>query len=268
MARLIREWRPDLVILVDFPDFNLRLARVARDEGIATLYYIPPKVWAWRSKRIKAFRHTIDRIAAIFPFEPSFHANRSYRHTHYVGHPFVERFRDISRNPDLFRSDHHIPARAPIVALLPGSRRAEIARHWEIQRDAFEKLSARYPDLHGVCVVPTEELASRLRASSPSERLTITVGNSDAVLAHASVGVLKSGTCTLEAAFVGLPFVCVYRASPLSAFLARLLVSISEVSLVNIVRPQTVRELLQRECTPEAIVTRRWRVSGINQHGA
>jgi subfamily B ATP-binding cassette protein MsbA len=254
MAKLIREWRPDLVILVDFPDFNLRLARVARDEGIATLYYIPPKVWAWRSKRIKAFRHTIDRIAAIFPFEPSFHANRSYRHTHYVGHPFVERFREIPRNHELFRSTHDLPAAAPIVALLPGSRRAEIARHWDVQREAFAKLSARYPDLWGVCVVPTEELASKLRSSSSVERLRITVGNSDAVLAHATVGVLKSGTCTLEAAFIGLPFVCIYRASPLSGFLARLLVSISEVSLVNIVRPHTVRELLQRHCTPEAIV--------------
>lgn len=253
MARLIREWRPDLVIFVDFPDFNMRLARVARDEGVATLYYVPPKVWAWRPKRVKAFRNTLDAVAAVFPFEPEFHAKRSYRRTVYVGHPFVERFRDVPRDRAAFREARSIPHDAPVIALLPGSRRAEVERHWQVQVAAFRRLLTRFPTLHAVAVVPTEELAAMLRASDQMDHLTIEVGSSETVLTNATVGILKSGTCTLEAAFLGLPFACIYRASPLSAFIARRFLAIDEVSLVNIVRPGTVREFIQERCTPDLV---------------
>jgi len=254
MARTIREWRPDIVILVDFPDFNLRLARVARDDGIATLYYIPPKVWAWRSKRVKAFRNTLDAIAAIFPFEPAFHAKRGYHRTVYVGHPFIE-LPDEGKDHGL--ADKPIPKSndEPLLALLPGSRRSEVLRHWKVQLEAFDRLRVRYPNLQAIAVVPSEELAALLRDKIPHEGLNIQVGGSEEVMRRATVGILKSGTCTLEAAFWNLPFVCIYKASPVSAFLARRLVEITEVSLVNIVRPSTVKELLQERCTSE-LVTR------------
>lgn len=253
MVQLIREWRPDLIIFVDFPDFNMRLARVARDEGVATLYYVPPKVWAWRPKRVKAFRSNIDAVAAVFPFEPEFHARHSYRRTTYVGHPFVERFREVRRDPVAFREALSIPPNAPIIALLPGSRCAEVQRHWGVQVAAFRRLVAQHPALHAVAVVPTEELAAMLREGGPLDHVTIQVGSSEAVLTNATVGILKSGTCTLEAAFLGLPFACIYRASPLSAFIASRFLAIDEVSLVNIVRPGTVREYIQERCTPELV---------------
>lgn len=261
MTRLIRKWRPHLVILVDFPDFNMRLARVARDEGIATFYYIPPKVWAWRSKRVKAFRSSLDAIAAIFPFEPAFHEKRGYHRTVYVGHPFVERF--SSEQLELRESGEASspieeggrpePVEGALLVLMPGSRRAEVLRHWKVQQDAFERLKRRFPTLRAIAVVPSEELATLIRAKASRSAITIQVGGAEEVMRRATVGILKSGTCTLEAAFLGLPFACIYRASPLSAFLAKRLVEISEVSLVNIVRPGTVREFLQERCTGELI---------------
>jgi lipid-A-disaccharide synthase len=251
LSKLCELWKPDLLILVDYPDFNLRLARVAKRHGIKVLYFIPPKVWAWRSGRVRTIRRYIDRIAAIFPFEPSFYAQRGFSRVQYVGHPLSERISEEGVHRE----------REDTILLLPGSRKFEVERLLIPMLKAFDVLRRRHPELRPVVVlapnIDVEWVKGLIGDSIPSEVLGLVEwSHEDALSAmyRAKVGVLKSGTCNLEGAIAGLPFVCVYSGTLLAKVIILSFVALREYSPVNIIRANTVKELMQTELSLDDIV--------------
>lgn len=257
MRGMLKDWAPDLLILVDYPDFNLRLARQAKQLGIPTFYYIPPKMWAWRAGRIRQFHRFIDRTALIFPFEKSFFESHNYANAFYVGHPFASQFTEPPADhaaKSAFCEAHGLSPDSQIVAILPGSRRAEVEKLLPLSLEAIKLLSARIPNVVGAIAVADTISAEWIESQiSPRSPVIVVKGATQDVLKNARVGLLKSGTSNLQAAFLHLPFVMFYQASALSAFIAKRLVSLKEYSPVNIIRPGTVPELLQKEVNPRRI---------------
>jgi len=250
MARKLREWRPDVIVLVDYPDFNLRLAKIARSLGIPVVYFIPPKVWAWRKRRIKRISRYVDKVAAIFPFEPAFYARHGYNQVVYVGHPLSE----------IIGRVEPCEARENSLLLMPGSRRSEVVRILVPILRAFARLRGKRPHLRAtVLLAPNmdrEWAQSLARTHIDPSALAATdwvSGEPLDQMRRARVGVLKSGTCNLEGAIAGLPFVCVYSGGLVARVITFFLVTLRECSPVNIIRSGTVRELM-RVRLPEAAV--------------
>jgi lipid-A-disaccharide synthase len=238
ISKLITEWRPHLVVLVDYPDFNLRLAKVAHKAGIKVLYYIPPKVWAWRSGRVSNIKESIDRVAAIFPFEQSFYSSHGYQNVTYVGNPLGDRLSDATRD------------RSNTLLLLPGSRKFEVERILPPMLRVFERVRATRPGLSArVVAAPNMNLevlkALASTSVSPETCNEISWSQGDALeeMRGARAGILKSGTCNLEGAVAGLPFVSVYSGSMITKVIVSCLVRMKEYSPVNIMRPGTVPEV-------------------------
>jgi lipid-A-disaccharide synthase len=242
MKKLITEWRPDALILVDYPDFNLRLAQVAHKHRVPVLYYIPPKVWAWRASRVKKIAEYVDRVAAIFPFEKEFYKTRGYSAVSYVGHPLTDRLADVRL--DLPRTD--------TVLLLPGSRKSEVEHILPPALRALKLLRRDYPTLSTKVVLApnmslewVKEVAATAIQGAALEEIEWSKEDALTAMTQARAGILKSGTCNLEGAIAGLPFVSVYSGTRFSNLLVSLFVSLKEYSPVNIMRPGTVRELMQ-----------------------
>jgi len=263
MANEIRSWRPDALLLVDFPDFNLRLARVARSCNVPVYYYIPPKVWAWRAGRIEVIRRTVHAVGCIFPFEPKYYINDSFKDVEYVGHPFIQSFCGPSCTKVDFCNSLGLSEHCPIVLVMPGSRSAEVVRHVPPLVEALTELRRTIPTLQSVWVSPGLEKMIPLEHSvrcqleklgRSADGQFFTHGDARNLMYYADFGLLKSGTCNLEAAFAGLPFVSFYKASPVSVFIAKNIVKLKEVSLVNICKPHSVVELIQESCTGKAML--------------
>jgi len=242
IKKVITEWRPHVVVLVDYPGFNLRLAKAAREAGAKVLYFIPPKVWAWKAGRVKTMKRYVDHVAAIFPFEPKFLSERGFSAVTYVGHPLA----DIAGEP----SDPE--TRPDSLLLLPGSRRFEVERLLPPMLRVYQRLRDSHPDLSAtVLVAPNmkrewlQGLAQGVVSPEALAGIEWKVGDALSEAANARAGILKSGTCNLEGALALLPFVCVYSGSWLSKVIVSSLVPLNEYSPVNIVRPGTVSELMQ-----------------------
>lgn len=251
LSGLCASWKPDLLIVVDYPDFNLRLARVAKRHGVKVLYFIPPKVWAWRSGRVRAIRRWVDQIAAIFPFEPEFYARRGFSRVTYVGHPLSERIEGAA--PPVERSNS--------ILLLPGSRKFEVERLLVPMLKACEILRRRHPDLQPVVLLAPnisplwiQELVGERVSKDLMQAVEWSHEDALAAMYRARVGVLKSGTCNLEGAIAGLPFVCVYSGTLLAKVIVSTFVALREYSPVNIIRANTVKELIQTALSPEDVV--------------
>jgi lipid-A-disaccharide synthase len=247
-------WRPDVVFLVDFPEFNMRLAKQAHRLGIPVYYYVPPKVWASREYRIHSLGTYCTEIGAIFPFEPPFYQKRGISNITYVGHPFVESIKERSFSDN--NLDYHslgLSKEERLLVLMAGSRAAELRRHVPILYELVNDESFKKLGLSPIWIMPSKskatELTALLRTISLDYQPVIYTGPPYDIMRAAEFGILKSGTCNLEAAFCGLPLLCFYKASPLSAWIVKNMIKISEVSLVNIVRPGTIVEFLQDRCT-------------------
>lgn len=237
----------DLLIAIDFPGFNLRLARAAKARGVPVLYYIAPKVWAWRPGRARTLAACADRVASVLPFEISVLERAGVRAT-FVGHPLLDLVRDPPDRSTFAARWGLLPER-PILALLPGSRRQEVARHLSLFLDAAERVSRVRPD-----VQPVIGRAGALPAELYAGAGVPIVDDAPALLAHAAAALLKSGTVTLEAALAGVPSVVAYRTSPLTWAVARRLLRVEHVSLPNLVLGRrAVPELLQERATPVAL---------------
>jgi lipid-A-disaccharide synthase len=251
LSGLCASWKPDLLIVVDYPDFNLRLARVAKRRGVKVLYFIPPKVWAWRSGRVRAIRRWVDQVAAIFPFEPEFYARRGFSRVTYVGHPLSERVE--GNGPPVERSN--------TILLLPGSRKFEVERLLVPMLKACQILRRRHPDLQPVVLLAPnisplwiQELMGDRVSKDLMQAVTWSHEDALTAMSRARVGVLKSGTCNLEGAIAGLPFVCVYSGTLLAKVITSTFVALGEYSPVNIIRANTVAELMQTELSPDDVV--------------
>ena len=244
----------DAAVLIDSPDFNLRIAKTARRFGIPTVYYIGPKIWAWRGGRIRTIARRVDRMLVIFPFEEPLYRSAGVP-CEFVGHPLMDEISELPKR-EVSRERLGLPANGTVVALLPGSRRMEIERLMNPMVGAFERIRTKRPDAVGVLPVASsiamEEIRGRLGAARDSIRLVL--GKAPLVLSAADVAIVASGTATLEAAIAGAPMVVVYKVSPLTALIGRLLIRIRDVSLVNIVAGRRVApELLQADASPENI---------------
>jgi lipid-A-disaccharide synthase len=254
MARLVetveRE-RPDLVVPVDFPDFNLRLASRVRRAGVPVVYFVSPSVWAWRRGRVKTLRRTVRRMLVLYPFEARFYDDAGIPVT-FVGHPAAEAAA-VREKPDAVLASAGLDPTHRAIALLPGSRKGEIDRHLSRMLEAAAILRARHPDL--AFVVPRAVTVSRASLEdevrrSGLDRVAILDGHYPAILGACAAGAVASGTATLEAALAGLPMVAVYRLHPLTYLLARLLVSVEHIALPNLVLGRAVvPELIQRDCS-------------------
>lgn len=244
----LRSERPDVLILVDFPDFNLRLARKARRLGFPVVYYIAPQLWAWRRRRIRAIRRLIDHVLVILPFEADFFRQHGVPVT-YVGHPVVEQLRSIGRYE---KRPHEEPLR---IALLPGSRRSEVQDILPAMLDGLETLSARWLIEASLIQAPTidrSQIDGVLEGRSfPVE---IVERNGAEAVARSHLALASSGTATLEAAVLGTPMIVMYRLTALTYWLARWLVKLDHFSLVNIIAGrEVVPELIQSQVRGDRI---------------
>ncbi len=244
---LIVERGVDLVVPIDYPGFNLRIARYARLRGVPVLYYIAPQVWAWRPGRARHLAEYTDHVAVILPFEVDFLRAAGARAT-FVGHPLLEGERSLPTRRDFCRA-HDLDPDRWIVALFPGSRRQELDRHLDLFLAAGERIRAARPGL---------QLAVARAPSVPPNRYpakgVALVEDGRALLGHARGAIVKSGTTTLEAALSGTVFVTVYRTHPVTFLLARRLVEVDHIALANLVAGRrVVPELIQSEATPETL---------------
>lgn len=246
--------RPDLVVPIDFPDFNLRLAARAKAAGVPVVYYVSPQVWAWRRGRVRTIRALVRRMLVLFPFETAFYAAEGVPAT-FVGHPAAAS-RERAARAELLPRLGLDPGR-PVVALLPGSRVGEAGRLFPLLLEAAGRLAATHPSVQFVVprarTIPVGVLEG-LSARSGVPGVIIRDGAYPGVLEVADAGAVASGTATLDAAMAGLPFVAVYRMQPLSFLIARWLVRVDHIALPNLVAGgRLVPELVQDACTPGAV---------------
>ncbi|MFC1512934.1 lipid-A-disaccharide synthase [Thermodesulfobacteriota bacterium] len=252
----LRDNRPDLLILIDYPGFNLMLAARAKKLGIPIFYYISPQVWAWHASRVKKISRLVNRMAVILPFEQEFYHQRGME-VDFVGHPLLDSVANKLSRAE-FLADHDIPANATVVGLLPGSRKKEIASLLPTYLAAAQQLAEGHDEL--VFLLPLAPSLSRadLDANGLADcDLPIKViAGSDRydLMAACNAVIAASGTVTLELAILDIPMVVTYRTSPLTCWLARKLVDVKFVSLVNLIADrEVVPELLQEEVTAERL---------------
>jgi lipid-A-disaccharide synthase len=255
VKRLLKILRPDLLILIDFPDFNLYAAGVAKKLGIPVLYYISPQIWAWRSGRINKIKKLVDHVAVILPFERDLYASRDIPVT-FVGHPLL----DSGHYADRAGIDAAVPDHSAI-GLLPGSREREVIRHLPIMLSAAQQLTRQIPKLKfTVSLAPTvkrELVDSVIKTHGGHIRPEIISEGVDQVFQRCGFAIVASGTVSLEAAISGTPMVIIYRVSPLSYWLGRVLIHVRHIGLVNLIAGrEIVPELIQGEASPQNIAAK------------
>jgi lipid-A-disaccharide synthase len=254
LKALLRKDRPALLILMDYPDFNLRLARAAKRSRIPVLYYISPQVWAWRKGRVETIRRCVDRVAVILPFEKDFYRERGL-HVEYVGHPLLEEI-PAGLDGKEVRAELGLDRAAPVLALLPGSRKEEVTNLLPVMIEAAERIRSRHAGLK--CLLPRAstipaELLAGLLQKSPVD-IQVMEGDVYRVLKACDMALVASGTATLEAAILETPMVIVYRVSLLSYWIGRMVISVPFIGLVNLVAGEAVvPELIQNDVTPERL---------------
>ncbi len=236
----------DVVLPIDYPGLNLRIARHAAKRGIPVVYYIGPQVWAWRPGRAERLSRIADRIALILPFEPAQYLACGGR-AEFVGHPLLEE--EAVAEPERLASELGLDTTRPVLAVFPGSRQQELDRHARPFAATALELGRRVPGLQTVVSkVPFLPRSAYGRFPFPLTE------DGASLRALATAGLVKSGTSTLEAALAGMPFAVAYIAHPLTHFLARRLVQVPHVSLANLVADKrVVPEFIQREATPGAL---------------
>ena len=250
-CRMLAEGRPDLLILIDFPDFNLRLARRAKQLQTKVLYYISPQIWAWRRRRVRQIRRRVDHMAVILPFEAEFYRRHGVN-VSFVGHPLMDHDPPSGQAPR--RSTPDMP---PVLGLLPGSRDSEISRLLPAMLDAALRLQQRLKVrvmLSCADSVDTHRVARLVAPYRDRLHMDTIGGGPQHIFQSADVVIAASGTVTLEAALWGVPMLIVYRVSPLSYLLGKALIRVPHIGLVNLIAGRrVVPELIQQTATPTRI---------------
>ena len=256
LRRRIVEWRPDVFIGVDNKEFNLSLARQLKQAGLTTVQYVSPQVWAWRQGRVRTIGQSVDLILCLVPFEPAFYREHGVRAA-FVGHPLADQV-PLQIDRVGARAELGIDAAARVLAVLPGSRRGEVAKLADCFAGAAELLSRRFPGL--VCIAPMvtpqlrDAFAARCAELAPTAKIRFLEGNSRRALAACDLALVASGTATLEAALSKRPMVVAYRLGAVTAFLLR---SLRLVKPMHFSQPnllagkELVPEFFQEAATPE-----------------
>jgi lipid-A-disaccharide synthase len=273
LKRAIRERRPQVAVLIDFPDFHFRLFREFHRLGIPVIYFVSPQLWAWKKHRIKLVQKYVRRMLVIFPFEEQFYRDRGVN-AEFIGHPLAELPAPSVSREDFARVNSLDPAKT-WIALLPGSRMREIRDHLPTIIDAARLLAEGNPSQHFEFLVPlaptlhtdqrtqvasliaahSDQLTVRLISALQSTGAEGAASPSAGALHHARASVVASGTATVEAALIGSPFVVVYRVSPLTYAIAKRVVTVAHVAMANLIAGQrAVPELIQHDFTAQNIV--------------
>ncbi len=245
--RRIRQEKPDAVIFIDYPGFNLRMARALATESdpARRIYYISPQVWAWNRRRIPGMARVLHRMLCIFPFEvPLYEA--SGLPTECVGHPLADEYpaptADSERDPNL-------------IGLFPGSRAREVEKHFPIMLAAAKQLSAKHPHLKFVASAVTDARAEQMRAIS-GDFCPIEIGTFRPLIKRCWAGAIASGTATMEAALAGMPYCLVYKVAPLTYAIGKAVIKVDHLGIVNVLAgKEIVPELIQNDLTPEKLTT-------------
>jgi lipid-A-disaccharide synthase len=256
------EHRPDAVILVDWPDFNMRLARALHREGLRVIYYISPQLWAWRAYRVRSIRRDVDLLLSILPFEPEWYRERGVEQVRFIGHPLAGEVRPRYGREEFCRRNHLDPGR-PIIALLPGSRHKELERILPPMLDAATRLERERPDIQFLIALAANRSPAEATAliEAAARKSSLAVGNlrltqheTREALAAADAAAVASGTATLEAALIDTPFVIVYKESFINWHTLGRLISAEHFGLINLIAGQRlVTELMQNDLNGERL---------------
>jgi lipid-A-disaccharide synthase len=241
--------RPDLAVVIDSPAFNWRVARQMRKRGIPVVYYVCPQFWAWRQGRVRLLRKYVNKALVIFPFEEKFYRDRGVDAT-FVGHPLADLSPPSGR--DAFAADYQLDVKKPWITLMPGSRMKEVRMNLPTILESAARLGSGYQFLLPVAPTLDRTFLESLIAGQSAIRL---VSDALPALAYSRAGIIASGTATVEAAMMGLPFVMVYRVSPLTYLLGRSRVKVSHFAMVNLIAgKEIVPELVQQDFTAENVI--------------
>jgi lipid-A-disaccharide synthase len=245
-------YEPDVLILIDYPGFNLRIAEFAKEQNIRVVYYVSPQIWAWKKNRVYKIIRSVDTMIPILPFEKEVYAKYNYE-THYVGHPLLDIVRDKMKNDDwqIFKNSYNLDDR-PIIAVLPGSRRHELEKMLPVMVQMIEL----FPEYQFVMSKVKWQPLSLYQSHIKDKKIAIVEGNTYSLLHHAKAAIVTSGTATLETALWKVPQVVCYKGSFISYLIVQMLVNKEKkyISLVNLIlEKQTVKELIQYKCNPKTL---------------
>lgn len=257
VKKALRIQKPDLLILIDYPDMNLRLAKAARKENIPVLYYISPQVWAWRSGRVKHIARYVDRLAVILPFEVDFFQSRGLS-VEFVGHPLLDQIPNGNQENNKFFPDSF--SGTTLIGLFPGSRPTEVEAILPMLLETAVRLTRKFgPRIRFILPVAptlkTDPIREKIRPyQDQGIALELASEDSQKTLSRCHLAIVASGTVTLEAAIMGVPILIVYKVSPVNYWIARHLINVPYVGLVNwVAGEKIVPEYIQEEAVPEAI---------------
>lgn len=256
----IMAYKPDAVILVDYPGFNLRIAQWAKQQGFTVIYYISPQVWAWKENRVKLIRKYVDKMLVILPFEKDFYKKWQYD-VDYVGHPLVEVIDDFKKTQQQ-KTALHTDGK-PVIALLPGSRKQEILKKLPVMLE----VSRHYPEYNFIVAkAPGIEEPFYNDLLEPFPNVSWVVNRTYDLLSVAKAALVTSGTATLETALFGVPEIICYKGNPVSYMIARKLVNIKFIGLVNLIMDkEVVKELIQHDLTTENLLLELTRILKDNE---
>ena len=244
----ILNFKPDALILIDYPGFNLRIAKWAKQQAIKVIYYISPQVWAWKENRVKQMKENIDKMIVIIPFEKEYFKNKWNWDVEYVGHPLVEVIDSYQYRTAGYEADvSDLPSK--IIALLPGSRKQEIEKKLPIMLE----VSKSFPDYQfTIAEAPSVEHEFYQNFAEPYSNVSAVKNQTYNLLLHSTAALVTSGTATLETALCGVPEVVCYKGSPISYQIAKRVIKVKYISLVNLIMNKpVVKELIQHQLTVE-----------------
>jgi len=244
----ILEYKPDALVLVDYPGFNLRIAEWAKSQGIKVYYYVSPQIWAWKQNRVHKIKKVVDQMYVILPFEQEFYKKFDYD-VEYVGHPLLDEIGkyDFKNSKQDFLSRNKLDER-PIIAVLPGSRKQEVSKKLPIMLEAVKS----YND-HQIVIAGAPTLSAEFYNSIDTS-VKIVFGETYELMSNSKAAIVTSGTATLETALFKVPEVVCYKGSKISYMIAKRLIKVKYISLVNLIMDEeVVKELIQDECTSKNI---------------
>ncbi len=245
----ILQYKPDVLILIDYPGFNLRIAEFAHQHGIRVFYYISPQIWAWKQSRVHTIKKVVEHMYVILPFEKEFYA-RFHVDVTYVGHPLIDALSQFERD-STFRDRNNLGDK-PIIALLPGSRKQEISRILPEMLLSIQEFNEYTPVIAGAPSISTEQYLEWIGNSS----VKVISGETYQLLSESTAAIVTSGTATLETALFSIPEVVCYKGGQISYWLARKLIKVKYISLVNLILDRlSVVELIQADMNAEKVKT-------------
>ena len=245
----IKEFNPDKIIYIDYPGFNLKICKWAKNNGYKNFFYISPQIWAWKENRIKTIKNSIDKLFVIFPFEKEYYREKHNMEVEFYGHPLIEKIDDFNSSKD-FLKKNNITKERDIITLLPGSRSQEINSMLPI----FLTLKKHYLNFEFI-VAGVKNVNQSVYQPASDLDVKVIYNQTYDLLSHSKIAIVTSGTASLECALFNVPQIVCYKTSSISYFIGKSFVNISFISLVNIIlKKGIVKELVQNELTEKKLV--------------